>query len=282
VSRRAVILIQREQVLRYCIGARRIPHEIERLEASRARARQQLTDIRESVSERRGRDLASIFDAQLAMLDDPMLVPRAAEIIRDQAVNAGWAIERVFEEFSALFDEIADSYLRERKGDLADVVGRLETNLRPGLRRRLLPRAGRSVSPHRGRATPSPGGSSMESRGFATDAGSHAYPRPFSRGLSTWRSSAARRQPHHPARSARGHRRRSGRGPSSLARMLARASRHSDDRAPVGGKRRQQTGPASTATAFGSARRGHRDFPTISPRRVTREPGIGCIDPSSS
>src|SRR5262249_34021120 len=85
----------------------------------------------QSVLERRGRDMASIFDAQLVMLDDPMLVPRAAQIIREQAVNAEWAIERVFEEFSALFDEIADSYLRERKGDPSDLVRRLEMNLRP-------------------------------------------------------------------------------------------------------------------------------------------------------
>src|SRR5262249_57528565 len=84
------------------------------------------------VLERRGREMASIFDAQLVMLDDPMLVPKAAQIIREQAVNAEWAIERVFEEFSALFDDVADSYLRERKGDLADLVGRLEMNLRPG------------------------------------------------------------------------------------------------------------------------------------------------------
>ena len=74
-----------------------------------------------------------MFDAQLLMLDDPMLVPRAADIVREQRVNAEWAIQRVFEEFSAIFDEIADPYLRERKGDVADLVGRLKMNLRPGM-----------------------------------------------------------------------------------------------------------------------------------------------------
>ena len=39
----------------------------------------------------------------------------------------------MFQEFSAVFDEIADPYLRERKGDVADLVGRLKMNLRPGM-----------------------------------------------------------------------------------------------------------------------------------------------------
>src|ERR1041384_530395 len=45
-------------------------------------------------------ELASLFDAQLLMLDDPMLVPRAAEIVRAQRVNAEWAVQQVLHEFN--------------------------------------------------------------------------------------------------------------------------------------------------------------------------------------
>ena len=90
-------------------------------------------DIRARRRARRGRELASLFDAQLLMLDDPMLVPRAAELVREQRVNAEWALQQVFHEFSAVFDEVADPYLRERKGDVADLVGRLRMNLRQGV-----------------------------------------------------------------------------------------------------------------------------------------------------
>ena len=68
------------------------------------------------------------------MLDDPMLVPRAEALVREQLVNAEWAVQQVFDEFSAIFDDIADPYLRERKGDVADLVGRLKMNLRHGRR----------------------------------------------------------------------------------------------------------------------------------------------------
>ncbi len=132
VSGRAVILIQRGQVLRYRISKARLAIEVERLEKSRERSRQQLVDIRARVALRRP-ELATMFDAQLLMLDDPMLVSRVADIVREQRVNAEWAVQQVFHEFSSVFDEIADPYLRERKGELSDLAGRLKMNLQQGV-----------------------------------------------------------------------------------------------------------------------------------------------------
>ena len=283
VSGRAVILIQREQVLRYRVGATRVPHELERLEVSRARAKQQLTDIRESVLERRGREMASIFDAQLVMLDDPMLVPRAAQIVREQAVNAEWAIERVFEEFTALFDEIADSYLRERKGDLADVVGRLEMNLRPGLMTpvdllRELEEASVLIADE---LTPSLAAQVdwTRVRGFATDAGSRTYHTAI---LARSLEVPAVVGLHDASRVIQ---------PGQLVvidgaagevivepseEMLARASRHSDDRAPVRTAERQQTGPAATADGLSIRLDANIEFPDdLATARYAGAEGIG-------
>ena len=176
---RAVILIQRAQVLRYQIPPARIDHELSRMERSRARSRQQLSDIRASVARRRGPDLGSLFDAQLLMLDDPMFIPRAVEIVREQRVNAEWAVQQVFQEFSAVFDEVADPYLRERRGDVADLVGRLRMNLRQGLEspRDLLRELDESSVLIADELTPSLAAQVdwTKVRGFATDAGSRTY-----------------------------------------------------------------------------------------------------------
>src|SRR4030095_4679495 len=67
---------------------------------------------------------------QLLMLDDAMLVDRARSIISGERLNAASALQRALEQISALFDQAQDRYLRERKGDVADVVGRLCMNLR--------------------------------------------------------------------------------------------------------------------------------------------------------
>ena len=53
-------------------------------------------------------------------------------LIREERVNAEWAVHRAFEEIEQVFDAIEDPYLRERKGDVEDVVGRLRMNLRQG------------------------------------------------------------------------------------------------------------------------------------------------------
>ena len=179
VAGRAVILTERAQRLQYQIQAGRVDHELSRLERSRERARQQLTDIRASVARRRGPDLASLFDAQLLMLDDPMLLPRAAAIIRDDCVNAEWAVQRVFDELNVVFDEMADPYLRERRGDVADVVGRLRMNLRQGVHspRDLLRELDESSILIADELTPSLAAQVdwTRVRGFATDAGSRTH-----------------------------------------------------------------------------------------------------------
>jgi len=179
VAGRAVILIQREQVLRYRVPAARVDAEVSRLAASRDLARQQLTEIRSSVNQRHGADLASMFDAQLLMLDDQKLVPRAAEMIRQQRVNAAWAIQRVFDEVTAVCDDIADEYLRERKGDIADLAGRLKMNLRPGSAtpRDLLGELDEASVLVADELPPSIAAQVdwNKVRGFATDAGSRTY-----------------------------------------------------------------------------------------------------------
>jgi phosphotransferase system enzyme I (PtsI) len=178
VAGRAVVLIQRAHVLRYQIAPARLDHELRRLDDSRVRSREQLTEIQARLAARRP-ELSSLFDAQLLMLDDPMLLPRAADIVRDQRVNAEWAVQQVFHEVSAMFEEFADPYLLERRGDVADLVGRLRMNLRQGVAtpRDLLRDLDESSVLIADELTPSIAAQVdwTKVRGFATDAGSRTY-----------------------------------------------------------------------------------------------------------
>ena len=179
VSGRAVVLSQRTQVLRYRIAPERLEHELARLERAQVQAREQLVAIGQRIERRRGPELASLFDAQVLMLDDPMLLPRAATLVREQHVNAEWALQQVFEELSTVFDEVADPYLRERKGDVADLVGRLRMNLRHGVAtpRDLLREVDEASVLIADELTPSLAAQIdwTKVRGFATDAGSRTY-----------------------------------------------------------------------------------------------------------
>ncbi len=131
----AALLVQDSVTLRYAIAPAHVEREVARLEAAREATRRQLERIHARVLAAAGPDLAYLFQAQLLMLDDQLLVPRAQAIVSTERLNAEWAVERAFEEFAAIFMDVDDGYFRERRGDVADVVGRLRRNLRPTPRR---------------------------------------------------------------------------------------------------------------------------------------------------
>lgn len=127
---KALVLKGSMRDLRFRIPSSRIDREIQRLEGARERARRQLQQLKGRIAASLGADHAYLFDAQLLMLDDAMLIERAMEVIREERLNAESALQRVLDDISALFDQAEDPYVRERKGDVGDVVGRLRMNLR--------------------------------------------------------------------------------------------------------------------------------------------------------
>jgi len=281
VSGRAVILIQRAQVLRYQVGEARLAHELERLERSRERSRQQLVDIRQRVALRRP-EVASLFDAQLLMLDDPMLVSRATDLIREQRVNAEWAVQQVFREFTSVFDEVADAYLRERKGDVSDLVGRLKMNLQHGVAtlRDLLRELDEASVIIADELTPSLAAQVdwTKVRGFATDAGSRtAHTAILARSLEV----PAVVGLHNASEIV---------GPGQLvvidgtasevivdptAEVLARAS-HAEDRRPASGGDAERRRPAVTADGVRIRLEANIEFPDdLAAARYAGAEGIG-------
>ncbi len=128
----AVVLHRSTGDLGFGVPVGRVPREVERLQSARIAARDQIHHIKERIASSVGAEHGYLFDAQLLMLDDRMLIDRAIEIIRGSRVNAETALHRTLQEISALFDRGDDPYLRERRGDVSDVVGRLCGNLRAG------------------------------------------------------------------------------------------------------------------------------------------------------
>lgn len=129
---RAVIAVRDARQVRYRLAASGVDRERQRLRAARERSRAELEEISSRVSRTVGPAQAAIFAAQLLMLDDPLLASRADELIRAERINADWAVERAIAELHAVFAREGGAWLRERAGDLADVAGRLQRNLRPG------------------------------------------------------------------------------------------------------------------------------------------------------
>jgi len=128
---RALVAVREARQVRYRLASGRVDRERQRLRGARDRTRQELEEISQRVARTVGPAQAAIFAAQLLMLDDPLLTRRADELIRTERINADWALERAIEELHDLFAREGDAWLRERAGDLTDVGGRLQRNLRP-------------------------------------------------------------------------------------------------------------------------------------------------------
>ena len=126
----ALILDQeRAPVFRLVVPPDQVEREVKRLTRAVAAARVQLQAIKERLSREVGMPHAYIFDAHLLMLEDPLLLDRTVAVIREEHVNAEWALRSVSEKLHALFEEFTDAYLRERSTDLDDVLGRIQLNL---------------------------------------------------------------------------------------------------------------------------------------------------------
>lgn len=78
-----------------------------------------------------------IFEALKDMVQDPGLMDEVSKRIREEKKNAEWALEETISEFTALFEQMEDEYLRARAADVCDVGRRLLLRLK-GLEGRCL------------------------------------------------------------------------------------------------------------------------------------------------
>lgn len=123
-------LLERGEVRlpRYHIEADQCGYEVARVEAAIEASVSQLESIRASFCGD-GHDHQAILEAHEMMLQDRALVTEAAAGIQNELMNAEWAVWRVFERLRSLFEQVADPYFRERRGDVDFVCDRILRNL---------------------------------------------------------------------------------------------------------------------------------------------------------
>ncbi|MBS2023468.1 MAG: phosphoenolpyruvate--protein phosphotransferase [Deltaproteobacteria bacterium] len=116
---------QRARVPRVHLDAAVIPAELSRLDAALALSVEQLTAIKETLGES---EQAEILEAHAMMLADPGMKDAIVALIRDETLNAEWAVRRVFREFG---DKLAgaEELLASRRADFDEVCDRIVHNL---------------------------------------------------------------------------------------------------------------------------------------------------------
>lgn len=103
--------------------------EIERFESAKEKSMQQLDGLFQKALEEAGEEQAMIFDVHKMMLDDGDYLDSIRNMIKEEYVNAEFAVHMTGESFAAVFASMDDEYMKARAADVLDISKRVINNL---------------------------------------------------------------------------------------------------------------------------------------------------------
>lgn len=115
--------------LRITIPTDSVDGEIERFRQAVAATVENIRENKKRASQQMGEEYAAIFEAHQLIASDPSFVEPVEKVIREERVNAGWAIDQVLEQLISRFEELPDEYLADRKMDVLDVATQILRSL---------------------------------------------------------------------------------------------------------------------------------------------------------
>lgn len=123
-------LVDREGVdviRKYVVPDKEVKNEVKRFKSAVQKAKSDLRTIIENSPAELQK--AHILETHVALLNDKLLYGRTIETIEDERVNAEWALKSVVVKLKAIFQEMPDTYLRERVADIVHVSDLVMHNL---------------------------------------------------------------------------------------------------------------------------------------------------------
>jgi phosphotransferase system enzyme I (PtsI) len=130
IGRAVLVASSRVDVAHYFIEPEQTSAELSRLSKARDTVKAELQGLHDNLAKDAPPELAAILEVHLMLLDDAMLADGVKHWVKDRLYNAEWALTSQLEVVARQFDEMDDPYLRERKGDLEQVVERLLRHLK--------------------------------------------------------------------------------------------------------------------------------------------------------
>jgi len=115
-------------IKRYQIDGAALQNETTRFKKAVKQAKDELHAIIKGTSE----DLqqhADILETQVVLLEDKMLYGRTIETIEKEKINAEWALKKVVSKVNSMFQDITDTYLKDRATDIVHVSDRIMRHL---------------------------------------------------------------------------------------------------------------------------------------------------------
>ncbi len=95
-----------------------------------ARSKKELTKVFAIARDRMGDTRAAIFEAQLMILDDPILIGNIIKRIEDEKKQPEYIVDDEISKYQQLMILSNESYMKERANDIEDIKNRIVRNLR--------------------------------------------------------------------------------------------------------------------------------------------------------
>ena len=99
--------------------------EITRVQEAKEKAVEQLQKLYDKALREVGESGAAIFEVHQMMLDDDDYLDSIHNIIRTESVNAEYAVATTGDNFSSMFAQMDDDYMKARAADVKDISDRL-------------------------------------------------------------------------------------------------------------------------------------------------------------
>ncbi|OZI58951.1 phosphoenolpyruvate--protein phosphotransferase [Bordetella genomosp. 1] len=113
------------EVAHYRIAAEDVASETQRLSQALLKAQADLLELAENLPDDAPRELGAMLNVHRLLLGDPLLAEQAQALIADRFYNAEWALTAQGQLLGEQFEAMDDEYLRERGGDVRQVIERV-------------------------------------------------------------------------------------------------------------------------------------------------------------
>lgn len=106
-----------------------VDEEIARFQQAIGKARKELEVLKEKTLHQQGAENADIFSAHLLVLEDPEMIDAVNAKVKEDGVNASYALDKVSSMYIQMFQDMDNAYMRERATDIKDVSQRVLLHL---------------------------------------------------------------------------------------------------------------------------------------------------------
>ena len=125
IGKAVLVASSRVDVAHYFIKPAQVEEELARITQARSAVMAEVQRLHQSVPKDAPPELPALLEVHMMLLQDEMLAEGVKHWVTDRLYNAEWALTSQLEVVARQFDDMEDAYLRERKGDLEQVVERL-------------------------------------------------------------------------------------------------------------------------------------------------------------